>query len=134
MVAAFEAEVSSGGFEGWMGAPDNHEGFRACIDEGNGRAGWSLLRQSLHDPLLVLNLESEAPGGASKIAHQMLCWLQAHGGAGVDLSAVEAAFAPGGMWEDGPARECALHNAAGRGPRLGGGSCGDVNGECVVAW
>ena len=36
------------------------------VAEGGGRAGWWLLRQSLHDPLLVLNVESEAAGGVAK--------------------------------------------------------------------
>lgn len=33
------------------------------VDEGEGRMGWLLLRASLHDPLLVLNVESELDGG-----------------------------------------------------------------------
>lgn len=33
------------------------------MDEGEGRRGWLLLRQSLHDPLLVLNVESDRQGG-----------------------------------------------------------------------
>ena len=33
------------------------------VDEGEGRMGWLLLRASLHDPLLVLNVESELEGG-----------------------------------------------------------------------
>ena len=129
VVDGFAAEVNGGGFPGWRSAADNHEGFRACVDEGGGRAGWALLRQSLHDPLLVLNVESEAPGGAAAIAHAVHCWLQAHGGEGVDLKTLDVAFAPGGMWADG-ARECTLHS---RGPRLGGGTCGEVGGEeCAV--
>ena len=130
VVDAFAAEVQRGGFASWKGAADNHEGFRACVDEGSGRAGWALLRQSLHDPLLVLNLESEAPGGAAVTAHAVLCWLQAHGGAVVDISALEKAFAAGGVWADFQNRECVLHPA--RSPRLGGGACGDVGAECDV--
>ena len=33
------------------------------VDEGGGKWGWFLLRQSLHDPVMVLNLESEVAGG-----------------------------------------------------------------------
>jgi hypothetical protein len=33
------------------------------VDEGAGKCGWLLLRQSLHDPLLVLNVESDVQGG-----------------------------------------------------------------------
>jgi hypothetical protein len=133
VVDAFAAEVRAGGFAAWSAVADNHEGFRAAVDEGDGRAGWALLRQSLHDPLLVLNVESEAPNGAAAIAHAARCWLAAHAAAGVDASALDAAFAPGGAWAEGAEeRECVLHN--GRGPRLGGGTCGDVGEECAVAW
>ena len=30
--------------------------------------GWFLIRKSLHDPLMPLNVESDVPGGAAKIA------------------------------------------------------------------
>ena len=129
---SFAEEVRAGGFAGWTGAAENHEGFRACVDEGAGRAGWTLLRQSLHDPLLVLNVESETPGGAAVTAHAVLCWMQAHAGAGVDISALDKAFAPGGVWADFQSRDCSLHPK--RGPRLGGGTCGEVGGECDVQW
>ena len=36
---------------------------QVTVDEGAGRMGWLLLRASLHDPLLVLNVESELEGG-----------------------------------------------------------------------
>ena len=131
VVDAFSAEVLAGGFAGWRGVAENHEGFRAAIDEGAGRAGWALLRQSLHDPLLVLNVESETPGGAAAAAHAMLCWLEAHA-AGVDVSALEKAFTAEGMFGADAARECALHH--GRGQRLGGGNCGEVGEACNVDW
>jgi len=38
---------------------------------GEGKRGWALLRASLHDPLLVLNIESEVPGGARATAAQV---------------------------------------------------------------
>ena len=37
--------------------------LQVTIDEGDGKMGWLLLRASLHDPLLVLNVESELEGG-----------------------------------------------------------------------
>ena len=40
------------------------------VAAGEGKCGWVLLRASLHDPLLVLNVESDVEGGASKIASQ----------------------------------------------------------------
>ena len=42
--------------------------FVCCA--GEGKKGWVLLRASLHDPLLVLNAESDLPGGAAKLAGQ----------------------------------------------------------------
>jgi phosphomannomutase len=43
----------------------NYEGVRLDFD---GPQGWCLLRKSLHDPLMPLNLESDLPGGCSQIA------------------------------------------------------------------
>ena len=42
------------------------------VDEGEGRRGWVLLRQSLHDPLLVVNMESELKGGRQVAAERTL--------------------------------------------------------------
>lgn len=54
--------------DGWTVEEVNHEGYRVSVDEGNGNEGWLLLRQSLHDPLLPLNIESEVDGGIVRIA------------------------------------------------------------------
>ncbi len=53
--------------EGFSLAPDNYEGVRVNMDESHGN-GWFLLRLSLHDPLLPLNIESNDVGGAKIIA------------------------------------------------------------------
>lgn len=66
VVEAFAEFV--GGVEGWTLEKENYEGYRVSVDEGNGKEGWLLLRQSLHDPLLPLNIESEVKGGVEKIA------------------------------------------------------------------
>lgn len=47
--------------------PDNYEGVRVNFDKEHGD-GWFLLRLSLHDPLLPLNIESNTLGGAKIIA------------------------------------------------------------------
>lgn len=39
--------------------------LQVTVDEGQGRFGWLLLRASLHDPLLVLNVETELDDGES---------------------------------------------------------------------
>ena len=56
--------------EGWSLAPSNFEGVRVNLDEAHGN-GWFLLRLSLHDPLLPLNIESNSVGGALMIAKEL---------------------------------------------------------------
>lgn len=58
--------------DGWIPEQENYEGLRVNVDEGGGKAGWLLLRQSLHDPLLPLNVESETEGGVAAIAKVLL--------------------------------------------------------------
>ena len=55
---------------GWSLAPSNYEGVRVNLDEAHGN-GWFLLRLSLHDPLLPLNIESNSIGGAKQIAKEL---------------------------------------------------------------
>ena len=38
--------------------------------------GWMLLRMSLHDPLLPLNIESDNDGGVGEIAHRVVEFLK----------------------------------------------------------
>ena len=51
-------------------APSNFEGVRVNLDKEHGD-GWFLLRLSLHDPLLPLNIESNCVGGSKKIACEL---------------------------------------------------------------
>jgi len=53
--------------KGWHVVKDNHEGVRVSCNKETGN-GWFLLRLSLHDPVLPLNVESEEPGGCKVIA------------------------------------------------------------------
>ena len=55
---------------GWSLAPNNFEGVRVNLDEAHGN-GWFLLRLSLHDPLLPLNIESNDVGGVKIIAKEL---------------------------------------------------------------
>ena len=55
---------------GFALAENNYEGVRVNLDEENGN-GWFLLRLSLHDPLLPLNIESNSIGGAKIIASKL---------------------------------------------------------------
>lgn len=59
---------------GWSLAPSNYEGVRVNLDEDHGN-GWFLLRLSLHDPLLPLNIESNSVGGAKRIASELACFM-----------------------------------------------------------
>ncbi len=54
----------------WSLEKDNYEGVRVNLNRCNGN-GWFLLRLSLHDPLLPLNIESNSIGGAKKIASKL---------------------------------------------------------------
>ncbi len=56
--------------EGWSLAPSNFEGVRVNLDKEHGN-GWFLLRLSLHEPLMPLNIESDEEGGAKKIAREL---------------------------------------------------------------
>lgn len=58
----------------WHVAPDNYEGIRVSFDENNGN-GWFLLRMSLHDPLLPLNIESDSKDGVRQIVNKLMPFL-----------------------------------------------------------
>ena len=73
--------------QGWAIAPDNREGLRVSFPRGEGD-GWFLLRLSVHDPILPLNLESNSHGGVAQIAEKLKTFFQAHH-EGVDVSPVE---------------------------------------------
>jgi phosphomannomutase len=55
---------------GWSIVPDNYEGVRVSCQQGAG-SGWFLLRLSLHDPVIPLNIESEVEGGIRIIARKL---------------------------------------------------------------
>ena len=59
---------------GWSLAESNFEGVRVNLDSDHGD-GWFLLRLSLHDPLLPLNIESNVVGGAKVIAKELAAFI-----------------------------------------------------------
>lgn len=61
----------------WEVAPDNYEGIRVSFDKHNGN-GWFLLRMSLHDPLMPLNIESNDHGGVSTIGAALYEFLKTY--------------------------------------------------------
>lgn len=72
--------------EEWHIAPDNREGIRVSFDKENGD-GWFLLRLSVHDPIMPLNIESDSVGGVKKIAKNLFEFLKTV--QGLDISPVE---------------------------------------------
>lgn len=60
---------------GWQLVPNNYEGVRiAC--QSPAEDGWLLLRLSLHDPVLPLNIESNVAGGVAQIQQTLLGFFQ----------------------------------------------------------
>ena len=72
--------------KGWLVADDSREGVRVSFPADNGD-GWFLLRLSVHDPVMPLNIESDSHGGCQVIAVQLLEYLKTCDG--LDLSALE---------------------------------------------
>jgi phosphomannomutase len=58
----------------WQAVPNNYEGIRvACL--GENEQGWFLLRLSLHDPVLALNMESNVAGGVDIILARLMAFM-----------------------------------------------------------
>lgn len=53
----------------WRLADDNREGVRVYFDSDD-KKGWLLLRLSVHDPIMPLNIESDVCGGVKRIADE----------------------------------------------------------------
>jgi phosphomannomutase len=60
---------------GWEIVPKNYEGVRGSCQSGD-EDGWFLLRLSLHDPVLPLNIESNTAGGVNVIRAKLLTFFQ----------------------------------------------------------
>ena len=67
----------------WQIAPDNYEGIRVSFPRGQGD-GWFLVRLSVHDPILPINIESDTAGGTALILDQLKAFLALHS-QGLDL-------------------------------------------------
>lgn len=61
--------------EGWLVADDNREGIRVSFGEDDGD-GWFLLRLSVHDPIMPLNIESNTEGGVEIILSKLMGFLK----------------------------------------------------------
>jgi phosphomannomutase len=54
----------------WENVPENYEGIRVQC-KGNKEQGWFLVRLSLHDPVIPINIESNVKGGVAEIASKL---------------------------------------------------------------
>ena len=72
-----DLQTAAASQEGWKIVAPNHEGIRvACTSAGE--RGWFLLRQSLHDPVLPLNIESDVEGGVAHIENRLMRLLSSY--------------------------------------------------------
>ena len=67
----------------WKSEETNFEGLRVAVDEGDGRAGWLMNRMSLHEPIVIFNVESvsfrssESDGDSRRIVRENCsAWLE----------------------------------------------------------
>ena len=56
--------------EGWSLTPNNHEGVHVSTADG-----WVLLRKSLHDPRIPINIESDVAGGVAPLKEKVTAFL-----------------------------------------------------------
>jgi len=69
--------VEEGKFSGMSLELPNYEGVRVNLDKAHGD-GWFLLRKSLHDPVMPLNIESNLSGGVEQILNQLKPFLNSY--------------------------------------------------------
>jgi len=70
-----ELELFAQNESDWEIVPNNYEGVRInCQSEQE--KGWFLLRLSLHDPVIPINIESEVVGGVKQIENRLLNFLK----------------------------------------------------------
>ncbi len=60
---------------GWKVADDSAEGVRISFGEADGN-GWALLRLSVHDPVMPMNIESVDVGGCRIIAEKLRAFME----------------------------------------------------------
>ena len=65
--------------DGWNIDRGNREGIRVSFGKGDGD-GWFLLRLSVHDPILPLNIESDSEGGVAIIRDKVVGFLRTQEG------------------------------------------------------
>lgn len=69
--------------DGWTLADDSREGVRIMFSKENGD-GWFMLRLSVHDPIMPMNIESDSAGGVKIIARKAIEFLKTQKGLQTD--------------------------------------------------
>ena len=70
-----ELELKVNQMDGWEVVSPNYEGLRVRCSSSNEK-GWFLIRMSLHDPVMPLNIESDIKGGVETIKAKLEQLLQ----------------------------------------------------------
>ena len=73
VLAEFSAYVAER--QGWNLTPNNFEGMHVTTD-----GGWILMRKSLHDPQIPINIESDVDGGVESLTAEVKAFLTAFDG------------------------------------------------------
>ena len=60
--------------DGWAVVKNTYEGVRVSVDKAHGD-GWFLLRLSVHDPVMPLNVESNTEGGTAVILEKIKAFI-----------------------------------------------------------
>ena len=74
VLSGLQEAIASGTVPGMTLEEPNYEGVRVNCEDG-----WFLLRKSLHDPLMPLNIESNGSGGVDRIAAAVYKLLKPYG-------------------------------------------------------
>lgn len=78
-----ELKIYAKNTKGWKAALNDYEGVRISFNRCNGD-GWFLLRLSLHDPIMPLNIESNTNGGVQTIAKKLYEFLKNYEGLNIE--------------------------------------------------
>lgn len=77
VLSDLETWVNASSEDGMTLVTPNYEGVRVQLDQNHG-GGWFLLRKSLHDPIMPLNIEANVNGGCKRIASKIKTFLEAY--------------------------------------------------------
>lgn len=75
IITDLEEAAKNGNIDNVTLAEPNYEGVRINFNSED-EDGWMLLRKSLHDPIMPMNIESNVPGGANRIKEKLLAFLE----------------------------------------------------------